>query len=83
MHCQFNKINKLQMPEIGDTLTLAELISRSLFDNAFVSVNVVDGLITAVYRLPSSIVQEYWQAVPETDRLVLKRLMPNLDAKIE
>lgn len=67
------------MAEVGDKLTLAELIIRSKSDNAFVTVRIVGGLITAVYGNPLAGVREYWQAVPETNYLVFKRVLPNLN----
>ena len=80
---QFDKSLKVRMAEVGDTLTLGELIIRSQSNNAFLSVKVVAGLITAVYGNPTSGVREYWQAVPDAERLVLKRILTNPNAKIE
>ena len=71
------------MAEVGDTLTLGELIIRSQSNNAFLSMRVIGGLITAVYGNPTSGMREYWQAVPDTERLVLKRILVNPNAKIE
>ena len=71
------------MPDIGDRLTLAELISRSQLHDAFLTLRVVDGLIVAIYRAAASGVQEYWQGVPDTEYLVLKHLLNRPDAKVE
>lgn len=71
------------MTKVGDTLTLAELIDRSQSDCAFVTVRVVGGLTTVIYGSPNAETLEYWQAVPETDHLILKRISSSPDATFE
>lgn len=60
------------MIQTGDTCTLDELIARSLLNAAFVAVQIVDGITTAIYRVHGSQQAELWQAVPESDQNTLR-----------
>lgn len=71
------------MVKLGDMLTLAALMDRSQSDEAFVTVQIIDGLITAIYGNPTSGLQEYWQALPDTNQLILKRFFTPADSKNE
>lgn len=53
------------MLEAGTLQKLEMLIARSLLNDAFVVVDVVDGITTALYRLHGAAQAELWQSVPD------------------
>ena len=65
----------------GETKTLDELIARSLLNNAFVVVDVVDGVTMAVYRVHGSDQAELWQALPDSGKPPLMQFLYNIDMR--
>lgn len=55
-------------------LTLGQLMVRSILNDAFVRLHIVDGLIEAVYCPRDAQREEHWQTFPGTDQLFLKRI---------
>lgn len=69
------------MIEPGETKTLDELIARSLLNDAFVVVDVVDGVTMAAYRRHGSDQAELWQAVPDSGKPPLMQFLYLIDIR--
>ena len=67
------------MIEPRETKTLDELIARSLLNDAFVVVDVVDGVTMAAYRPHGSDQAELWQAVPESGKPPVMQFLYMID----
>ena len=69
------------MIEPGETKTLDELIARSLLNDAFVVVDVVDGITMAAYRRHGSDQAELWQAVTDSGKPQLMQFLYIVDIR--
>lgn len=69
------------LTEIGETKTLDELIAQSLLNDAFVVVDVVDGMTMAIYRCHGSDQAELWQAVPGAAKPPLMQFLYVIDIR--
>jgi hypothetical protein len=65
----------------GETKTLDELLARSLLNDAFVVVNVIDGVTMAAYRRHGSDQAELWQAIPDRDETPLMQFLYIIDIR--